>query len=36
MEVQDFLLEIGVEEIPASYISPAMQKLQTALTAQLN
>jgi len=35
MEVQDFLLEIGVEEIPASYISPAMQKLQTALTAQL-
>jgi glycyl-tRNA synthetase beta chain len=36
METRDFLLEIGVEEIPAGYIGAALQKLHSGFTALLS
>jgi glycyl-tRNA synthetase beta chain len=33
--VQDFILELGVEEIPAGYFGPAMQYLRTRLVREL-
>ena len=33
---QDFIFEIGTEEIPAGYISNAAQKLQESFTNDLN
>jgi len=32
---KDLLIEIGAEEIPASYIVPALEQLETALTKEL-
>jgi len=32
----DFLLEIGVEELPASYIEPALQELRRKAASELN
>lgn len=32
----DFLLEIGVEELPASYVGPALEALETAMRDELS